>query len=82
MTPEKRKYEMGVLMNAVQTANKFGPLILEDVDNSAGTAATSAAFILSQYTIAMGMTMHDAMGLFMSVYKHSLVWEKEDETDK
>ena len=82
MTEEERKYEMGILVNAIQTANKFGPLILEDVENSAGTAATTAAFILSQYTHAMGMTMHDAMGLFMSVYKHSLIWEKEDEADQ
>jgi hypothetical protein len=78
MTEEERKEAQEILYRAVQIANKFGPLIIDDADNSGGTAATSAAIMLSSFTSAMGMTLHDAMGLFMSVHKQTMAMEREE----
>jgi hypothetical protein len=82
MTEEERNRGVETLYRAVQIANKFGPLIVEDADKLGGTAATAAAIMLSTFTSAMGMTLHDAMGLFMSVHKQTMAMEREDETDK
>jgi hypothetical protein len=83
MTPEEEHKEgMETLYRAVQIANKFGPLIVEDADKLGGTAATAAAIMLSTFTCAMGMTLHEAMGLFMAVHKQTMAMEREDETDK
>jgi hypothetical protein len=30
----------------------------------------------------MGMSLHDAVGLFMSVHKQTMAMEREDEADK
>jgi hypothetical protein len=83
MTPEEeRKEGVETLYRAVHIANKFGPLIIEDSDGKGGTAATTAAIMLSTFTCAMGMTLHDAMGLFMAVHKQTMIFERENETDK
>jgi len=83
MTPEEeRKEGVETLYRAVHIANKFGPLIVEDADGKGATSATAAAIMLSTFTCAMGMTLHDAMGLFMSVHKQTMMFEREDETDK
>ena len=78
MTEEERKEARQIIFRSVQIANKFGPLILDDADNIGGTAATSAAILLSSFCAAMGMTLHDAMGLLMSVHKQTIAMEREE----
>jgi hypothetical protein len=77
MTEEERKEAEEILYRSIQIANKFGPLILDDADNIGGTAATAAAIMLSSFTSAMGMSLHDAMGLFMSVHKQTMAMERD-----
>ena len=78
MKEDHRKEEIEILIRAIQISNKFGPLILDDADNTGGTAATAVAIMLSQYTAAMGMTLHDAMSLFMAVHKQTIAMEREE----
>ncbi len=78
MTEDERKDEIAILVRAIQISNKFGPLILDDADNTGGTAATAAAIMLSQYTSAMGMTLHDVVSLFMAVHKQTMAMEREE----
>jgi hypothetical protein len=82
MTEDERHESIDILFDAVRISNKFGPLILDDANNIGGTAATAAALMLTQYSTAMGMNLHDTMSLFMAVYKQTIVMEREDETDK
>ena len=77
MKEDRRKEEIEILIRAVQVSNKFGPMILDDVDNIGGTAATAVAIMMSQYTAAMGMTLHDAVSLFMAVHKQTMAMERE-----
>jgi hypothetical protein len=77
MTKEEKKDEIAILIRAIQISNKFGPLILDDADNTGGTAATAVAIMFSQYTSAMGMSMHDAISLFMAVHKQTMAMERE-----
>ena len=77
MKEDHRKEEIEILIRAVQASNKFGPMILDDVDNIGGTAATAVAIMFSQYTAAMGMTLHDAVSLFMAVHKQTMAMERE-----
>jgi hypothetical protein len=78
MTEEEREESMDVLVRAVQISNKFGPLILDDADNIGGCAATAAAIMLSQYSTAMGMSLHDTVSLFMAVHKQVKNMEREE----
>ena len=78
MTPEERDRSTEILVDAIRISNKFGPLILDDADNIGGTAATSVAIMLSQYCSAMGMSLHDAVGLFMAVHKQTMALEREE----
>jgi hypothetical protein len=78
MTEDERKEAEEILFRSVQIANKFGPLILDDADNMGGTAATAAAIMLSSFSSAMGMTLHDTMSLFMSVHKQTMAMEREE----
>ena len=82
MTPEERDHSTDILIDAIRISNKFGPLILDDADNIGGTAATTVAIMMSQYCAAMGMSMHDTVGLLMAVHKQTMALEREDETDK
>ena len=82
MTPEERERSTDILVDAIRISNKFGPLILDDSDNIGGTAATSVAIMFSQYCAAMGMSMHDAVGLFMAVHKQTMALEMQDEADE
>jgi hypothetical protein len=82
MTEEESKHGIETLQRAVQIANKFGPLIIDDADRKGATASVAAAIMLSSFTSAMGMTLHDAMGLFMSVHKQTMLMEREDATDQ
>ncbi len=77
MTEDERKDEIAILVRAIQISNKFGPLILDDADHTGGTAATAVAIMLSQYTSAMGMTLHDVVSLFMAVHKQTMAMERE-----
>jgi hypothetical protein len=78
MKEDHRKEEIEILIRAIQIANDYGPLILRDADNTGGTAATAVAIMFSQYTAAMGMTLHDAMSLFMAVHKQTIAMEREE----
>jgi hypothetical protein len=78
MTDEERKEAEEILYRSVQIANKFGPLILDEADNMGGTAATSAAIMLSSFSSAMGMSLHETMGLLMSVHKQTMAMEREE----
>jgi len=77
MTKEERQDSLEILVRAIEIANKFGPVILDDADNVGGTAATSVAIMYSQYTAAMGMTLHDAISLFMAVHKQTMALERD-----
>ena len=78
MTDNERKEAEDILYRSVKIANKFGPLILDDADNIGGTAATAAAIMLSSFCSAMGMSLHDTMGLLMSVHKQTMAMEREE----
>jgi hypothetical protein len=78
MTEDERRESVDILFDAIRISNKYGPLILDDADNTGGTAATAVAIMFSQYTSAMGMTLHDAMGLFMAVHKQTMAMEREE----
>ena len=77
MTDDERKEAAEILYRSVHIANDYGPLILRDAENSGGTAATSAAILMSSYCAAMGMTLHDTMELLMSVHKQTMAMERE-----
>lgn len=82
MTPEERDRNTELLVDAIRISNKYGPLILDDADHIGGTAATSVAIMMSQYCSAMGMTMHDTVGLLMAVHKQTMVLESDYEADE
>jgi hypothetical protein len=71
MTPEEREKSIAVLKRAVIIANRHGKQVLTECNNSAAVSATSAAIMLSTFCAAAGMSMHDAVGLFMSVHKQT-----------
>lgn len=82
MTPEERDRSTDILIDAIRISNKFGPLILDDADNIGGTAATTVAIMMSQYCAAMGMSLHDTVGLLMAVHKQTMALEMQDEADE
>lgn len=71
MTPEQRDRSLVVLKRAVAIANRHGQQVINECDNSAAVAATAAAIMLSTFCAAAEMSMHDAVGLFMSVHKQT-----------
>ena len=71
MTPEERRESLDVLKKAVIIANRHGQQILDESENIASVAATSAAIMMSTFCSAAGMSLHDTMGLIMSVHKHT-----------
>lgn len=71
MTPEEREKSIAVLKQAVIIANRHGQQVLTECNNSAAVSATAAAIMLSTFCAAAGMSMHDAVGLFMSVHKQT-----------
>jgi hypothetical protein len=77
MTEDEQEKAMEILNRSVRIANKFGPLIVEEADQIGGTAATAAAIMLSSYCAAMDMTMHDTVGLLMSVHKQTMAMERD-----
>lgn len=77
MTPEERRESLDVLKKAVIIANRHGQEILDESDNIASVAATSAAIMMSTFCSAAGMSLHDTMGLLMSVHKHTEQMVKE-----
>jgi hypothetical protein len=78
MNEEERSESLEILVRAVQISNKYGPLILDDADNVGGCAATAVAIMLSQYSTAMGMSLHDTVSLFMAVHKQTMAMEREE----
>jgi hypothetical protein len=78
MTEEERKHCLDVLSDAAKIANKVGPQIVGLADGRGATALTASAILLSAYAQSMGMTLHDAMGLFMLVHKQTIAMEREE----
>jgi hypothetical protein len=78
MTDDERKEAEEILYRSVKIANDYGPLILRDADNIGGTAATSAAIMLSSFCSAMGMSLYDALALLHSVHKQTMAMEREE----
>ena len=72
MRPEERQESLEVLRQAVVIANRHGQQILDESDNVASVAATSAAIMMSSFCSAAGMSLHDTMGLIMSIHKHTI----------
>ena len=71
MTQEEIDRSLAVLKKAVVIANRHGQEILNECDNSAAVSATAAAIMMSTFCSASDMSMHDAVGLFMSVHKQT-----------
>jgi uncharacterized membrane-anchored protein len=78
MTEEERKHCLDVLSDAAKIANKVGPQIVGLADNRGATALTASAILMSAYAQSMGMTLHDAIGLFMLVHKQTIAMEREE----
>jgi hypothetical protein len=77
MTEEEREQCLSVLSDAAKIANKVGPQIVGLADGRGATAVTTAAILMSAYAQSMGMTLHDAIGLFMLVHKQTIAMERE-----
>jgi hypothetical protein len=75
MTPEERSETMAVLKQAIFIANQHGHEIMNEC--SPDVAVTSAAIMLSTFCSAAGMTMHEAVGLFMATHKQTENMVKE-----
>jgi hypothetical protein len=79
MTPEERQESIAMLNRSIGLANKHGQTLLDDAENSGGVAATTAAIMLSSYCSMLGMTMHEAVDLFMSIHKRTVEMMREAE---
>jgi hypothetical protein len=77
MTPEERQESIEVLRKSIGLANKHGQTLLDDSDGVVAVASTSAAIIFSSFCSAAGMSMHEAVDLFMSVHKQTAIMVKE-----
>ena len=71
MTPEERTTTAAVLKKSIVMAQKYGHQIMDECDDNAQVCATTAAIMLSTFASASGMSMHDLMGLVMSVHKQT-----------
>jgi hypothetical protein len=79
MTDEEFKEAHAILMQSVGLANKHGETLLDEAQGRTAVASTAAAIMLSSYCAAAGMSMHDAIGLFMFIHKETIKMMKEDE---
>jgi hypothetical protein len=77
MTPEERQTSLAILKRSVVIANRHGQSILDECEGAAGVAAASAAIMMSTFCSAAGMSLHDTMGLLMTVHKHTELIVKE-----
>ena len=77
MTDEERERAMHALNHSIRIANKFGPLIIDDAGQMGGTAATAAAILLSTFCAEMDMSLHDTVGLLMTIHKQTMALERE-----
>jgi hypothetical protein len=78
MTEEEREQCLSVLSEAAKIAYKVGPQIIDLAESRGATAVTAAAILMSAYAQTMGMTLHDAMGLFMLVHKQTIAMERKE----
>jgi len=79
MTEEEREKSIAVLKKAIEIANRHGMQIMDECNDSASVSAVSAAIMLSTFCSAAGMSMHDAMGLFVATHKQTEAMVKENE---
>jgi hypothetical protein len=77
VTPEENQKSRDILKRAVVIASKHGNQVLDECNGSASVAATASAIMLSTFCSAAGMSMHEAMDLFMSVHKQTERMVKE-----
>jgi hypothetical protein len=78
MTEEERSECLNVISESAKIANKVGPQIIDLANGRGATALTASAILLSAYAQSMGMTLHDAIGLFMLVHKQTIAMEREE----
>jgi hypothetical protein len=78
MTEEERKQCLDVLSDAAKIANNVGPQIVDLAEGRGATALTASAILMSAYAQSMGMTLHDAISLFMLVHKQTIAMEREE----
>jgi hypothetical protein len=71
MTPEEREKSLAILKRSAMIASHRGQQVMDDCNGSAAVSATAAAIMLSTFCAAAEMSMHDAVGLFMSVHKQT-----------
>ncbi len=76
MTPQEREQSLAVLKKAVVIAGRHGHQVMEECNGSAAVSATAAAIMLSTFCAAAGMSMHDAVGLLMSVHKQTEAFDR------
>jgi len=77
LTPEQREAGMLLLKRAAQIATRHGFEILEDSDGNPREAIAAACIILSTLGLSNDMTMHDIIGIFMEIHKHTIHLSKE-----
>lgn len=77
MTDEEREQCLLVLKRSIRMAHHYGIKIVDQCEGNAAVAATTAAVMLSTFAASAGMSMHDAVGLFMSVHKQTETMIKE-----
>lgn len=71
LTPEEREKSLAILKRSAMIANHRGQQVMDDCNGSAAVSATAAAIMLSAFCAEAEMSMHDAMGLFMSIHKQT-----------
>jgi hypothetical protein len=77
MSEQERIEGAKLFRMSIGLANKHGQTLLDDADQIGGVAATAAAIMLSSYCSALGMTLHEAVDLFMSIHKQTMIMIKE-----
>ena len=79
MNEQERIEGVALFRRSIGLANKHGQTLLDDADSIGGVAATAAAIMLSTYCSALGMTLHEAVDLFMSIHKQTIQMTKDTE---
>ena len=71
VTPEEKEETLTILKRAAIVAQKNGPPLFKDADNSCSVSASAAAIILCTVCVSNGASMHDTIDLVMSIYKQT-----------
>lgn len=77
MTPEEKGRALLVLKEAAEIAERHGTEIVNECNQKTGVCMASAAIMFSTFCASADMSMHDAVGLFMSIHKQTQSMIKE-----